>query len=100
MAYELTPTTTALCNSFVQKYWALVEPVHKIKTQFKKKINELESTLTGFVFSSTSAIESAVIGLQDNAKALIPEDTIDAMREIKSFVDGCACFSSLVFCYL
>jgi len=92
MAYEITPTTTALCNSFVQKYWALVEPVHKIKTQFKKKINELESTLTGFTFSASSAIEQAVIDLQDNAKALIPEDTVDAMREIKSFVDGCSCF--------
>jgi len=92
MSYETTATLTAMCNSFVQKYWSLVAPVHKIKNAFKSKLNELETTLAGMVFSTTQDIADQLLALQENTKALIPEDSIDAVREVKSFVDGCDCF--------
>jgi len=92
MAFEITATNTALCNSFVQKYWALVAPVHKIKNAFQTKLNELEVTLSSMVFSTTQQIADQLNDLQNTAKDLIPGDTIDAVREVKLFVDGCDCF--------
>lgn len=92
MAFEATATTTALCNSFVQKYWTLVEPVHKIKNAFKSKLNELETTLASMVFSATQDIADSLNDLQNNVKNSIPGDTVDALREVKLFVDGCDCF--------
>jgi len=92
MAFEITATNTALCNSFVQKYWALVAPVHKIKNSFKSKLNELETTLAGMVFSTTQEIADQLADLEQTTKDLIPEDTVDAVREVKNFVDGCDCF--------
>lgn len=92
MAFEITATNTALCNSFVQKYWSMVAPIHKIKNAFKSKLNELETTLSGMVFSTTQEIADQLLNLENTTKGLIPEDTIDAVREVKLFVDGCDCF--------
>lgn len=92
MAFEITATNTALCNSFVQKYWSLVAPVHKIKNDFVSKLNELETVLARMVFTATSEIDNALLDLENTAKELIPEDTIDAVREVQFFVEGCQCF--------
>ncbi len=92
MAIELTPTTTTLCNSFVQKYWSLVAPIHKIKNKFKSTLNELETELSSMIFSTNQQIADQLLELENYAVDLIPEDTIDAVREVKSFVDGCDCF--------
>ena len=92
MAFELTSTNTALCNSFVQKYWAMIEPINKVKYGFQTKLNELETELSRMVFSTTQEIADQLLDLENNTKGLIPEDTIDAVREIKLFVDGCDCF--------
>ena len=48
MAFEATATLTTMCNSFVQKYWALVAPVHKIKDAFQTTLNELEVDLASW----------------------------------------------------
>jgi len=92
MAFEATATLTSMCNSFVQKYWSLVEPVHKIKDAFQTKLNELEVELASMVFSTTQEIADQLNDLENTTKDLIPEDTIDAVREVKNFVDGCDCF--------
>ena len=92
MAFEITATNTALCNSFVQKYWSMVAPIHKIKDAFVSELNDLEVMLSGMVFSTTQEIANQLLDLETNTKALIPEDTIDAVREVKLFVDGCDCF--------
>ena len=92
MAFETTATNTALCNSFVQKYWSMVAPIHKIKNSFKSKLNELETMLSSMVFSTTQEIADQLLDLENTTKNLIPEDSIDAVREVKLFVDGCDCF--------
>jgi hypothetical protein len=92
MAYEATATLTSMCNSFVQKYWTLVAPIHKIKNSFKSTLNEFETTLAGMVFSTTQEIANQLVDLEDHATALIPEDSVDAVREVQSFVNGCDCF--------
>ena len=92
MGFEITSTLTAQCNALVQKYWALVAPVHKIKRSFQKKLNELETELSSMIFSTTDEIKDQLNDLENTAKDLIPEDTIDAVREIKLFIDGCDCF--------
>ena len=92
MAFELTSTTTALCNSFVEKYWKMVEPVHKVQDDFTTKLNELEVELASMIFSTTSEIANQLNDLQNTTKALIPENTIDAVREVQYFIEGCDCF--------
>ena len=92
MAFEATATTTALCNSFVQKYWALVEPVHKLRDTFMRTLNQLETTLAHTIFSATDDIKNALKQIEQDTKNSIPGDTIDAVREVKLFVDGCDCF--------
>ena len=92
MAFEITSTNTALCNSFVQKYWAMIEPVHKIKYAFKTKLNELETDLSRMVFSTTQEIADQLLDLENTAKNLTPEASVDAVREVELFVNGCDCF--------
>ena len=89
---ESTPERTAICNSFVQKYWGLVAPVHKIKNAFQTKLNELEVELASMVFSTTQEIADQLNDLENSVKDIIPGDTIDAVRDIKNMVDGCDCF--------
>lgn len=91
MGYEATATLTSMCNSLIQKYWSMIEPVHQIRNQFVTALNELETTLANMVFSATSEIEQALHDLENDTKGLIPGDTIDAVREVKSFIDACEC---------
>jgi len=92
MAFEITSTLTAQCNALSQKYWNMIAPVHKIKDAFQTKLNELEVELSSMVFSTTQQIADQLLDLENTTKDLIPEDTIDAVREVKEFVDGCDCF--------
>jgi hypothetical protein len=92
MGFEATATTTAMCNSFIQKYWTMVGPIKKIRNTFVNTLNELETTLANTVFSATDQIKGALNDIENQTKASIPGDTIDAVREVKNFVDGCDCF--------
>ena len=92
MAFELTATNTALCNSLIQKYRSLLDPLEKIKNDYRSQLNKFESKLHHIIFSTSGEIASGLQNIESKTKASIPEDTIDAVREIKSFVDGCDCF--------
>lgn len=92
MAFEATATQTALCNSFIQKYWTMIKPVHKIRDTFVKTLDDLETTLANMVFSVTDDIRAAMEQVEQDTKNSIPGDTVDAVREVQIFTEACDCF--------
>lgn len=89
---SVTATTNSMCNQLVQKYWDLVAPVHKIKNQVKSELNKFERMLSGMVFSVSNDIDNALHNLENEAKGIIPGSTIDDLREIQRFLNGCDFF--------
>lgn len=92
MTFEATKTTNSLCNSLVDKYWKMIEPVHKIRDTFVKTLNDFETRVANIASTGGSTVATKLEEFEQKTKNIIPEDTVDAVREVQIFTKQCDCF--------
>jgi len=87
---SLTSTTSAMCNTMVTSFDALVNPIRSAKGDIVNAKNKMINMLNNMQFSpDLDTITDAAQGMVAIVSSITPGDSMADMESLKSFIDDC-----------
>lgn len=91
----ISTTTRSICNKVANDYPGLSTPIRQAKGLIRSKAFEFEDQLRNTIFSSTSALDTALQQFEDDLEDILPGDTAQDVQDIKDIIDNCNYLSAL-----